>query len=255
MIRLIRHLLTICLLMKMIDVKCLGSGSSGNSYLIYDGASALLIEAGLKRSEIISGYFDYLNKVCGCLISHEHKDHSKSAADLAKYGIDLYASKGTFEGIGRITQKHRCNMISAGRQFKLGTYTVMPFETKHDCNDPLGFLIYSSVTREKLLFATDTYYIPNVFKDLNIIMVECNYTEKIMEKRIQNGTLNRSLALRIQESHFALENVIDFLNANDLSCVSVIYLLHLSADNSDPQLFKHKIMKLTGKAVYVLPDL
>lgn len=235
----------------MIDIKCLGSGSSGNSYLIDDGFSALLIEAGLRKSEIIGGYYDYLDRICGCLISHEHKDHAKCAAELAAYGIDLYASKGTFDGIGKIHHTHRCNTIFAGKQIRVGTYIVLPFETKHDCKEPLGFLIYSTVTKEKLLFATDTYYIPNTFAGLNIIMIECNYSESIMQKRIDKGSLNRSLALRIQESHFALENVKDFLNANDLSKVTAIYLLHLSAGNSDPILFKREIQELTGKFVCV----
>lgn len=235
----------------MIDVHCLGSGSSGNSYLIYDGKAALLIEAGLPGNQIIKEYYKYMDKICGCLISHEHKDHAKSAGDLAKYGIDIYASAGTFKGINNIKHPYRCNVISAGYQFKLGTYVIMPFATKHDCNESLGFLIYSTVTKEKLLFATDTYYIPNVFKNLNIIMVECNYSEKLMSERVENGLLNKSLAQRIQQSHFALENVKDFLKANDLSKVTAIYLLHLSSENSDALLFKNEIQKLTGKIVLI----
>lgn len=85
-------------------------------------------------------------------------------------------------------------------------------------------------------------------------MVECNYSEKIMDERVKSGALNKSLAQRIQQSHFALENVKDFLKANDLSKVTEIYLLHLSADNSDPALFKREIQKLTGKLVTVLPE-
>lgn len=237
--------------MMMIDVYCLGSGSKGNSYLIFDGKAALLIEAGLPKVKIIKGYSKFVDKICGCLITHEHKDHARSAADLAKYGIDLYASAGTFDGIGNIRHPYRCNAVIAEHQFKVGTYIVMPFETMHDCNEPLGFLIYSTVTKEKLLFATDTYYIPNIFKNLNIIMVECNYSEKLMSERVESGALNKSLAQRIRQSHFALENVKDFLTANDLSKVTAIYLLHLSSENSDAQFFKKEIQKLTGKLVII----
>ena len=127
----------------------------------------------------------------------------------------------------------------------------MPFETKHDCNEPLGFLIYSTATREKLLFATDTYYIPNTFKHLNIIMVECNYSETIMNEQLEKGCLNKSLAQRIQQSHFALENVIDFMKSNDWSEVTGIYLLHLSSANSDAEMFKREIQRITGKFVKV----
>ena len=208
----------------MIDIHCLGSGSSGNSYMIYDGSAALLIEAGLPKIKIIEGYFKYM---------------------------DLYASAVTFKGITNIKHFYRCNIISAGNQFRIGTYIVMPFETEHDCNEPLGFLIYSTITKEKLLFATDTYYIPNIFRNLNIIMVECNYSETLMRERVERGLLNKSLAKRIQQSHFALENVKDFLQANDLSKVTAIYLLHLSSENSDAFLFKNEIQRLTGKLVLI----
>ena len=236
----------------MMEVKCLGSGSSGNSYLIYDGSSALLLEAGLKKADIVNGYYEYWDKISGCLVTHEHKDHAKSVADLAKLGIDIYASKGTFEGIGNIFHSHRCNIILAGKQFRTGSYIIMPFETKHDCNEPLGFLIYSTATHERLLFATDTYYIPNTFKHLNIIMVECNYSQKIMQEQLKKGCLNKSLAQRIQQSHFALENVIDFLKSNDLSEVAEIYLLHLPSANADADMFKKEVQSLTGKFVLVL---
>lgn len=235
----------------MMEIKCLGSGSSGNSYLIYDGRSALLLEAGLKKADMVNGYYEYWDKISGCLVTHEHKDHAKSVADLARSGLDIYASKGTFDGIGDIHHSHRCNVVSAGKQFKTGSYIIMPFETKHDCNEPLGFLIYSTATRERLLFATDTYYIPNTFKHLNIIMVECNYSETIMNEQLEKGCLNKSLAQRIQQSHFALENVIDFLKSNDWSEVTGIYLLHLSSANSDAEMFKREIQRITGKFVKV----
>jgi phosphoribosyl 1,2-cyclic phosphodiesterase len=53
------------------------------------------------------------------------------------------------------------------------------------------------------------------------------------------------------QSHFSLENVKEFLKANDLSRVRQIWLLHLSDGNSDAELFKQEIEKLTGKLIFV----
>jgi phosphoribosyl 1,2-cyclic phosphodiesterase len=50
-----------------------------------------------------------------------------------------------------------------------------------------------------------------------------------------------------------LEQVKEFLKANDLSKVQQIVLIHLSDGNSDEALFKTEIQKLTGKPVYVAP--
>lgn len=57
---------------------------------------------------------------------------------------------------------------------------MLPVKTEHDAKEPLGFLIYSRTTREKLLFATDTYYIRYRFPGLTHIMIECNYAIDIM---------------------------------------------------------------------------
>jgi len=60
-----------------------------------------------------------------------------------------------------------------------------------------------------------------------------------------------ALKKRILKSHFSLENVKEFLKANDLSRVQEIWLLHLSDGNSDAERFKREIQELTGKMVFI----
>lgn len=233
-------------------IKCLGSGSKGNSYSIDDGKSVLLLEAGLKANVILKGYYEQLDRISGCFITHEHSDHAKAAIQIHNSGIPIYASRGTFDGLNIKTSGYGYHVIKAGVQYYSGSYIILPWKAQHDCREPLGFLIYSTVTNEKLLFATDTYYIPNRFTDLNFIMVECNYSEKILRENINQGSINRTLAKRLEESHFSLENVKEFLKANDLSKCDEIYLIHLSGVNSDKKQFKTEIQSVTGKIVTVL---
>ncbi len=235
----------------MIDVKCLASGSSGNSYAVDDGESVLLLEAGIPAKKILSGYLDLLPRAAGCLITHEHQDHAKGAAGLAARGIDLYTTAGTFSGIKEIDHPYRMHTIRAGEQFSLASWLILPFETQHDAAEPCGYLLYSTATREKLLFATDTYYIPNTFRALNLIMVECNYSLKLLDESIREGRVPESMKPRLLKSHFGLENVKDFLRANDMNTVRRIYLIHLSGNNGDPALFKREIQQATGKPVTV----
>jgi phosphoribosyl 1,2-cyclic phosphodiesterase len=239
----------------MITVKCLASGSSGNSYAVDDGKSALLLEAGIPAKKILSGYLSILPRVAGCLISHEHQDHAKGADGLAARGIDLYMTSGTFCGIedrfGKIDHPYRAHVIRAGEQFNLASWIVLPFETKHDTTEPCGYLLYSTVAREKLLFATDTYYIPNLFRSLNIIMVECNYSLTLLDASIRDGRVPEIMKPRLLRSHFGLENVKDFLLANDMSTVRHIYLIHISQNNGDPEQFRREIERSAGKPVTV----
>lgn len=237
-----------------IDVRCLASGSAGNAYAVDDGESVLLLEAGLPTKKILSGFLPLLPRVAGCLITHEHGDHTCGAVGLAGRGIDLYATVGTFAGISGNVPAHRRHEVKVGVQFRIGSWIVLPFEAEHDAAEPVGFLLYSLVAREKLLFATDTYYIPNTFRSLNVVMVECNYSQDLLEENIKAGRIPRLLKNRLLRSHFSLDNVKAFLAANDLSECRKIYLMHLSGGNSDPGRFKREIQELTGIVTEICPQ-
>jgi len=234
------------LTMGRIDVKCLASGSTGNAYAVDDGESALLLEAGLPAKKILSGFLPLLPRVAGCLITHEHGDHACGAVGLARRGIDLYATAGTLTGISGVVPAHRRHEVKVGVQLHIGSWIILPFETEHDAAEPVGYLLYSLAAQEKLLFATDTYYIPNTFRALNIVMVECNYSRDLLEENIKAGRILGLLKSRLLRSHFSLDNVKGFLAANDLSECRKIYLLHLSGGNSDPERFQREIRELTG---------
>lgn len=232
----------------MIEITAFGSSSKGNCYRVTDGSTPLLLECGIKFREIQKGFHFRLSDVAGCLISHEHGDHSKSIKDVLKAGIDCYMSAGTSQTLG--VDHHRIKRVEAKKQFQLGTWTILPFDVQHDVSEPLGFLL-ANTAGEKLLFATDTYYIKYRFEGLTHIMVECNYSLKNLLENIQRGSVSPVMKKRLMHSHFSLENVKEFFKANDLSKVQEIWLLHLSDTNSNADQFKKEIQELTGKMVFV----
>ena len=175
-------------------------------------------------------------------------DHSKAVKDIMRAGIDCYISAGTAEALG--VSGHRLHIIKTRQQFQLGSWTVLPFETQHDAAEPFGFLL-ANQAGDKLLYATDTYYIRYKFHGLTHIMVECNYSLDNLKRNVEAGAVPKELKSRILKSHFSLENVKEFLRANDLSRVQEIWLLHLSDNNSDCERFKREVMELTGKPTYI----
>lgn len=232
----------------MIDIFPLASGSNGNCYRIDDGRTPLLLECGIPYKEIQKKLNFRISEIAACLISHEHQDHSKAVKDLMKAGIDCYMSQGTAEALG--VSGHRLHIIKTRQQFQLGSWTVLPFETQHDAAEPFGFLL-ANQAGDKLLYATDTYYIRYKFRGLTHIMVECNYAADILKTNVKAGLVEPALKSRILKSHFSLENVKNFLKANDLSKIQEIWLLHLSDGNSDAERFKREIQELTGKMVFI----
>lgn len=175
-------------------------------------------------------------------------DHSKAVKEIMRAGIDCYMSRGTAEALE--VSGHRANIIKAKQQFRIGTWTILPFETQHDATEPLGFLL-ANQDGDKLLYATDTYFIRYRFQGLTHIMIETNYCMDILKRNVEAGAVPKELKNRLLKSHFSLENVKRFLQANDLSKVEAIFLLHLSDGNSDAERFKREVQELTGKMVFI----
>jgi phosphoribosyl 1,2-cyclic phosphodiesterase len=226
----------------------IASSSAGNAFIVSDGESKLLLECGLKYRDIQIALDFQTSQLDGCLLTHEHDDHSHSVKDVLKAGVSVYTSQGTSHALG--LKHHRLKSIEARKQFRVGSFTVLPFETEHDANEPLGFLIESK-GGERLLFATDTYFIRYRFKGINILAVECNFSEEILEQNIIDGIVPLGMKRRLLQSHFSFENYVEFLKANDLSQLKEIWLIHMSNRNADAEKFKSEIRKITGKPVYI----
>ena len=233
----------------MLDLKTLGSSSKGNCYIIRAKGEALILEAGLTYRKIVKALDYNLTDVAGCLISHEHKDHSKAVPDLCKNGIEVYCSPGTQEGMK--FKDPNINLIHPEKQIKIGSFIVLPFLAEHNAIEPLGFLIYHTEFG-KLLFITDSYYCRYRFKGLNYIMLEVNYCKELLQKNFNKGFIPKILKQRILTSHFSLHNAKLFLSKLDLATVKEIMLIHLSDGNSDAKRFISEIKSLTGKPTRIL---
>ncbi|PAF15930.1 MBL fold metallo-hydrolase [Terribacillus saccharophilus] len=232
----------------MIDIKVLATGSTGNCYRVTDGSTPLLLECGIRYKSIQQALNFRVSEIKGCLVTHEHKDHCAGVTEVMKRGIPVYMSQGTAEAIE--TDIYHPRIVRAKEQFTIGTWTILPFDVQHDVSEPMGYLMMNQAG-EKLLFATDTYYIKYKFKGLTHLMVECNYSMDILNENIESGRVHKAMKNRLIRSHFSLENMKEFLHANDLSNLQSVHLLHLSDSNSNEKLFKEEVQKITGTIVHV----
>ena len=232
------------------QIKIIASSSMGNCYLVSNGDSSLLIECGTTIKKIRQALDFKLSSVSGCLVTHEHQDHCKAVRGVMRAGIDVFTGKGTIDAL-KLTG-HRVKPIEAKKRFEVGSFHIMPFGTIHDAAEPLGFLLASH--GEKLLFATDTAYIPHKFKGLTHIMIESNYQTEILQRNIENGSISIAQKNRLLFSHFESSNVLKFLGDNDLSKLKEIFLMHLSAGNSDAMAIKRAVMILTGVPVHICKE-
>lgn len=240
------------------EVNVLASGSTGNCYLIYDGMTALLLDAGIPFKKIQIGCYYNLSKVSGCLVTHCHGDHSKAVKDLVKRCVDVWMSGKEMAELGLQPDRRLHCLARVGEDdyavFNIGTFKVLPFRTEHDTPEPVGFLVSSTRTGEKLLYVTDSYFVRYRFVGLTHIIGECNYDEETVWEKINAGETPTVRAKRLFRSHMSLENFLKFLKANDLSRLRQIYICHMSNDHSNETRIVEAVQRATGAEVYVCKE-
>lgn len=226
------------------DIKIIASGSSGNAYLIGDGHTFLLLDAGIPFKRIQIGCGFRTSSIDGCLVTHRHGDHAAAIPKLIERGIAVYSNAdvaGLYEGVQE---------LAALKEYSIGTFRILPFEAVHDV-PCYGYQVTSAATGEKLVYITDSAYVKYTFSGLTHIMIEANYDEDIMLGNVRDEKIPFSLAERVAGTHMSIDTLIDLLRANDMTKVRQIYLLHLSDNNSDAERFKRQVQQETGAEVYI----
>ena len=226
------------------DIKIIASGSSGNAYLIGDGRTRLLLDAGIPFSRIQIGCGFRTSSIDACLVTHRHGDHAAAVPKLLQRGITVYSNAdvaGLYEGVQE---------LHALREHTVGTFRVLPFEAEHDV-PCYGYQVTSTATGEKLIYITDSAYVRYTFTGLTHIMIEANYAEDIMIGNVRDDKIPFPLAERVAQTHMSIDTLLELLRANDMTRVRQIYLLHLSDNNSDAEKFKRQVQQETGAEVYI----
>ena len=221
----------------------LGSSSKGNCYLIHSPDEALIIETGIRLSEVKKTLNFKINHIRGVLVSHSHGDHSKYCREYAQAGLKVLAPVDVF-----LAPHNNYRPVQPGKGYTLGRFQVIPFQVEHDV--PCYGYIVNHPDTGKIVFLTDTYLSKYTFKDVNHFLVEANYCDEILDENISKGRVHPSQKQRLFMTHMELKTTKELLKANDLSQTRTIVLIHLSDGNSHQDRFISEIKDLTGKPVY-----
>lgn len=219
-------------------VRCIGTGSSGNCYALYDNdGKILLLDLGLARKQILKGIDFNVSDVVGAVVSHGHGDHAKAVKDFENMGIPIFAPYRSLEPMS----------FKYSSQVKVQAFDLTDKNGKfmHANNDGsecpcYGFLIEHE-DMGKLLYITDTELVKWRFSGINHILISCNYQKKY----ISDGA-KRSHVLR---GHMELETVKDFIKTNKSSALRTVILCHLSGDSADPSECLTEVQKVVGEGV------
>lgn len=213
----------------MMKLKVLGSGSSGNCYLLYTENETLILDCGLPIMEIKKGLNFDLTKVVGVLCTHNHKDHSMSVKWFQNMGFDVWQP---YIDENKIQRRY------------FGGFMVKSFDVPHDNEPCCGFLI-ECPNGERLLYATDFEYIGYSFKKMGIhhTLIEANYQNKYVDK----SASNREHVLR---GHCELNTTLGVIE-DDKDSLRTVILCHLSQGNASPMEMVDEVKKIVKSSVYV----
>lgn len=213
----------------------IASGSSANAYVLEYSGGLLLLDAGLPYRQLVEALGTAYCRLRAVLITHEHKDHSKAAAEFARRGVPVVMSKGTADAI---VISRFCRM-GDGSAARFPGVTIQAFSAQHDAAEPLGFVVYDRETMERLVYATDTYYLRYRLPGVHYWLIECNYCDDLIDP---GDPVDR----RRLESHMGLDRLKAMFAANDLSKARKIILVHLSDAKADEWRMVQEIAHATG---------
>jgi len=224
----------------------LASSSSGNCYWIELDRPAgeparIMLECGLGYQEILMRLQRQrldISKLDAVVVTHNHKDHSQAAADLARRGFRVYGNSTVCSS--PLTQ---CE-AGVKKAIAPGTF-VIPFLVEHDAPEPFGYII--TTDKECLLFVTDCKFWKADLSGIafDYVIIEANYDGETMHFAIDNAKENNDLKMqaaykRILKAHMSIKNSIESLKKLNLSQCKAIFLIHLSDRHSRGLEFKYK---------------
>lgn len=245
----------------MIRYAVLGSGSSGNSYMVQSGAFAVMFDAGFSvrqlqlRAESASLDFQAVQGLC---ITHLHPDHCRAAGVFArKTGKPVYVHRNLVEGSFPELEKlgipsAQLHVFESLIPFTIGPFTITAFPTSHDSPSPVGFHLQAEERSFTLL--TDTGRLDETMSryalQADILFLEANYDEPMLE----NGPYPFWLKKRIQgeSGHLSNTEAIELLNSCRTEVPTHVYFCHISKTNNRPEILEAlctKHLKWSGKRV------
>ncbi len=233
------------------QVWSLSSGSSGNCYLIREGGSLLLLEAGIgirKLERELAQLGFSTTHLSAVLASHEHVDHWQCAVTLARrLRLPLVCTDGSWAAGGSDSCPPSMLAVRPGSSFPLGEFTVETFPVPHDAREPVGFLLRTSTAG--LLLATDmgkmTEEVVERAACADLVILEANHDVEMLVR----GPYPARLKARIlgDRGHLSNEEAARTIVRMAHGRPRHFWLAHLSHTNNTPRVALSSVRSILSR--------
>jgi phosphoribosyl 1,2-cyclic phosphodiesterase len=230
-------------------IASLNSGSNGNCYYIGNEREAVLVDAGISCRETekrMARLGLSIQKVKAVFISHEHSDHIRGLAVLAKkYRLPVYITDGTVHHCGDVP-KELCFTLKSYLPVQIGSLQITAFPKHHDAVEPHSFMISNGDTRIGVftdIGATCEHLIRH-FSQCHAAFLEANYDEEMLEQGRYPYYLKRRI--RGGKGHLSNRQALELFIDHKPEYMSHVLLAHLSKDNNNPDLAQQLFAQHAG---------
>jgi len=238
-----------------VRVGVLGSGSSGNSTLVWAGFTRVLVDAGFSARQLearLESLGVSAGQIDGIVITHDHGDHTRGMGVFGRrHGTPLYMTERTRDACASLLRGDvDVRPYRPGRAFGLGDVRVEPFLTVHDAADPVGVALVEESTGHRLGVATDlgrpTAQIRHALEGCDVLILEANHDEVMLATSAYPWAVKR----RIASSHGHLSNqtaarfVVELLHPR----LAGVVLAHLSNECNRTELALEVVGDALAKA-------
>lgn len=227
----------------------LGSGSRGNSTLVEWDSGTLLIDCGFSVRET-NQRLERLGKcaedLTAILVTHEHSDHIKGVAPLARrYGLPVYMTPGTY-GSRDIGELPDLRLIEGYAPFAMGQLRITPVAVPHDAREPAQFIIERSGIRLGILtdLGSITAHVEEHYQDLDAMVLEANHDPFMLA----SGSYPPTLKQRVGGlwGHLSNQQAAGFLQRLDCSRLQHLVVAHISQQNNSLELAQAALAPVTA---------
>jgi phosphoribosyl 1,2-cyclic phosphodiesterase len=218
----------------------LGSGSSGNTTLVSDGTTHILVDVGLSGRETARRLRECglePDKISAIVISHEHGDHCRGVGPFAKnLDIPVFMTEAALACSGLSLDSRKYQRISSGESFDINGILFTGFSVPHDAIDPLGFVIEKDGV--KIGVVLDLGYLSNLvierLKGCDGIILESNHDVEMLKVGPYPWALKQRVMSR--RGHLSNDSVAQYLGNDFDGKAEHVVLAHLSKNNNLPEL-------------------
>lgn len=205
----------------MMKFALLASGSKGNSFLLQDDGTNILIDCGSTKKHLFTSLEHFhleADDLDALVITHDHSDHVSQIRHFKD--IDIY-SPVEIEDVDVF-------LVRPLQKFTINTLTFTPIPLSHDALNTTGYVISNGI--EKLVYITDTGYINQRFlpllTDADWIVLESNHDVQMLMHTSRPQYLKQRICG--DEGHLNNEDCAEILEEIVTENTKMVILAHLS---------------------------